>query len=105
MNSNQTIVDFLASYMENPEPHYAVMLKGDWGCGKSYFINKWIEDYRQKKKKKKESDQIVLEPIKVSLYGLKSTTEITEAIDRVLHPILYSKGMNIAKKVLKVVGI
>lgn len=104
MNSNQTIVDFLASYMENPEPHYAVMLKGDWGCGKSYFINKWIEDYRQKKKKKKESDQIVLEPIKVSLYGLKSTTEITEAIDRVLHPILYSKGMNIAKKVLKVAG-
>ena len=104
MNSNQSIVDFLDSYIENPEPHYAVMLKGNWGCGKSHFINKWIEDYRQKKKKKKESDRIVLEPIKVSLYGLKSTTEITEAIDRVLHPILYSKGMNIAKKALKVAG-
>lgn len=104
MNINQSIVDFLDSYIENPEPHYAVMLKGNWGCGKSHFINKWIEDYRQKKKKKKESDQIVLEPIKVSLYGLKSTTEITEAIDRVLHPVLYSKGMNIAKKALKVAG-
>lgn len=104
MNSNQSIDDFLSSYMENPTPYYAVLLKGDWGCGKSYFINKWIEDCRQKKKKKKKSDQIVLEPIKVSLYGLKSTTEVTEAIDRVLHPILYSKGMKIAKNLLKVAG-
>lgn len=34
----------------------------------------------------------VLEPIYVSLYGLKETSQITEAIDRALRPFLYSKG-------------
>lgn len=101
--TNQTISDFLRTYLENPDPRYAVMLKGKWGCGKSYFISKWLEEYKQSGEDYGQND-IVLEPIKVSLYGLKTTDEITKAIDRALHPILYSKGMAIAKKVLKLAG-
>ena len=59
------------------------MLKGNWGSGKTFFINKWIEDY-----KKGLGKEIILEPIYVSLYGLKDTTQITTEIDRKLHPIL-----------------
>lgn len=101
--TNQVIADFLQTYIENPDPRYAVMLKGKWGCGKSHFIGRWVDDYKQPRDGYAPND-IVLEPIKVSLYGLKTTEEITKAIDRALHPILYSKGMILAKNVLKLAG-
>lgn len=84
--------------MHNPDPQYAVMLKGKWGCGKSFFVNKWIEEYTN------AGEGVSLKPIYVSLYGLKDTSQITESIDRVLHPLLYSKGAELTKKLLKIAG-
>lgn len=96
---NEFIKNFLIKYIENPDPQYAIMLKGNWGSGKTFFINKWIEDYKEKL-----GEEIILEPIYVSLYGLKDTAQITTEIDRKLHPILYSKGVKMIKKLLKVAG-
>lgn len=97
---NDNITQFLFTYMDNPDPRYAVMLKGKWGCGKSFFVQNWIELYKEKIK----DGDAVLEPIYVSLYGLNGTSQITLAIDRVLHPFLYSKGVEITKKILKIAG-
>lgn len=38
---NSLILDFLDSYAGNPNPQYAVMLKGKWGCGKTHLIKQW----------------------------------------------------------------
>lgn len=95
---NELISKYLSDYMHNPDPQYAVMLKGKWGCGKSFFVNKWIEEYTN------AGEGVSLKPIYVSLYGLKDTSQITEAIDRVLHPLLYSKGVELTKKLLKIAG-
>lgn len=100
---NENIKSFLDSYVTNPDPRYAVMLKGKWGCGKSYFIDGWLKTYQQPDTGAGAED-IVLEPVKVTLYGLKTTDQITKAIDRALHPFIYSKGMQTAKKILQVVG-
>lgn len=95
---NELISKYLSYYMHNPDPQYAVMLKGKWGCGKSFFVNKWIEEYTN------AGEGVSLKPIYVSLYGLKDTSQITESIDRVLHPLLYSKGVELTKKLLKIAG-
>ena len=97
---NENIENYLYTYMDNPDPRYAVLLKGKWGSGKSYFIKNWINDYKEKEK----DNLVVLEPIYVSLYGLKEIEQIKLAIDRVLHPILYSKGADYVKKFLKLAG-
>lgn len=97
---NENIENYLFTYLENPDPRYAVMLKGKWGCGKSYFINDWIKQYKEKEKK----NLVVLEPIYVSLYGFREIHQIKHAIDRVLHPFVYSKGAELAKKFLKLAG-
>lgn len=97
---NGNISEFLSMYIANPDPKYAVFLKGKWGCGKSFFIDKWTSAYKEGFLKGGDT----LEPIYVSLYGLKSTEEITKAIDRILHPILYSKGAEIVKKVFRIAG-
>ena len=98
---NSYIVKALTSYIENPNPCYALMLKGKWGCGKTYLVNQWIEDTFKDPVKK---DDVVLEPIRVTLYGMVSTDQITKAIDRQLHPFLYSKAAKIGAYILKIAG-
>lgn len=80
----------------NPDPQYAVLLKGKWGCGKTHFINHWIDTYQ-----KQEAEDKVLEPVYVSLYGLSETKQISTAINRVLYPILYGKAAKAGKTFLK----
>lgn len=97
---NESVSQYLFKYIDNPDPRYAVMLKGKWGCGKSFFVQNWIKDYQ---KKIKDGDAVI-EPIYVSLYGLKETSQITEVIDRALRPFLYSKGAEWTKKICKIAG-
>ena len=46
---NRHIEKYLDHYLEIPTPDYAVMLKGEWGCGKTYFIKKYIKAKKDKK--------------------------------------------------------
>lgn len=94
---NENIVNFLNGYMMNPDPQYAVLLKGKWGCGKTHFINHWIDAY-----KGNPTTEQVLESIYVSLYGLSDTKQITTAINRVICPILYGKAAKAGKVLAKI---
>lgn len=94
---NENIVNFLNGYMMNPDPQYAVLLKGKWGCGKTHFINHWIDAY-----KGNPTTAQVLESIYVSLYGLSDTKQITTAINRVICPILYGKAAKAGKVLAKI---
>lgn len=81
----------------NPDPQYAVLLKGKWGCGKTHFINHWIDAY-----KGNPTTEQVLESVYVSLYGLSDTKQITTAINRVICPILYGKAAKAGKVLAKI---
>lgn len=94
---NENIVNFLNGYMMNPDPQYAVFLKGKWGCGKTHFINHWIDAY-----KAKSTTEQVIESIYVSLYGLSDTKQITTALNRVICPILYGKAAKAGKVLAKI---
>lgn len=97
---NENIVNFLNGYMMNPDPQYAVLLKGKWGCGKTHFINHWIDAY-----KGNPTTEQVLESIYVSLYGLSDTKQITTAINRVICPILYGKAAKAGKVLAKIASV
>lgn len=106
---NENITNALNSYLTDPDPGYAVAITGKWGCGKTHFIKEWHESLVHPAENDEEDngedvDVIVLTPVSVSLYGMRSVSEIVTAIDRELHPIIYSKGVKIAKKILKVAG-
>ena len=79
---NENISQYLFKFLDNPDPQYAVMLKGRWGCGKSFFIKNWLNEY----KRRYNTGETTLEPIYISLYGLKELPQVTVAIDRALYP-------------------
>ena len=96
---NQEVLYCLNDYMKVDKPGYAVLIKGSWGCGKTYFIDKWLAT--QKKEKDNSEVYYTLDPIYVSLYGISSTKQIDEEIKRVVSPFLHSKVIRTAGKVLK----
>ena len=91
MEINKHIVDNLDYYLKLSSPEYAFLLCGEWGVGKTHFIDEFVE-------KKNNTD---LKLIKISLFGLKNISDINACIFQELHPILGSKYARLAGNVLK----
>lgn len=88
--SNQHIVDYLKYYVDpSTKPEHAVLISGKWGSGKTWFINRFVEQITQ------ENDNIKV--FQISLYGLNSLDDIASEYFRQAHPILSSRGMIIGK--------
>jgi hypothetical protein len=91
MSVNDHIEDYLYEYLKMDNPQYAVMLTGGWGCGKTFFIDTYLNEKSPPKNGY----------IKVSLYGLSHINQINDEFYTQLHPRLSSKGMKLAAKVGK----
>lgn len=97
---NNQIFDFLNEYANLPSPQYAVLLRGKWGCGKTYFVKHWLEEFDKSDKLPANENSIELKPIYVSLFGMREISDIKSAIDRCVNPFFYSK----TGKILKIAG-
>lgn len=92
MSINNHIEIYLDYYLSLSQAHrFAILLKGEWGCGKTWFIKRYRKKLEQKKQK----------CLYVSLYGMTNFSEIEEAFFQQLHPILASKEMAITGKIIK----
>ena len=97
---NNQIFDFLNEYAKLPSPQYAVLLRGKWGCGKTYFVKNWLVEFDKSNKLPANENSIELKPIYVSLFGMREISDIKSAIDRCVNPFFYTK----AGKMLKIAG-
>lgn len=90
LSKNQHIHNYLTYYTDlKTRPEYALLIKGSWGCGKTWFITDFIDK------------QINNNFLYVSLYGMSLIEEIENEFFRQLHPILASKGMQVLGKLTK----
>lgn len=91
--SNQHISQFLDYYCSDKllNPQYAVLLKGKWGSGKTYFINEYKKHLNKNEQKY----------IYVSLYGVTKYDEIETKFLETIHPRLYNKKTIFAGKIAK----
>lgn len=90
--ANSHVEEFVVDYcFSSVSQNYAVMLNGPWGVGKTWFVDKLIRRIKEKSGS----------ALYVSLYGLSSFSAIEYEFYRKLHPILSSKGMEIAGKIFK----
>jgi hypothetical protein len=76
---NEHITTYLDWYLDIENPEFAVMIKGEWGSGKSYFIKKYIES--------KKDEKFIF----ISLNGLSTTKEIDQQILSSVHPIFKNR--------------
>lgn len=89
---NDRVIEALNRYIEMEQaPNYAIMLNGEWGCGKTHFVRKkWLEQLNNPEK---------YSIIKVSLFGLKNIEELKELIsqDKVLLEEFINRNRNVGK--------
>jgi Cdc6-like AAA superfamily ATPase len=97
-SKNQHIENYL-NYYFNPkfDANFAVMISGEWGCGKTWFIKQYCKSFEESRKEKGSKIRFVY----VSLNGLTSFTEIEDQIFEQLHPFRASKGFVLANKLFK----
>ena len=102
----------IIEYLNEDDVDYAILINGEWGSGKTYYINKLIEQYNKKEKENKkdnesnENNKDKYRFIYISLFGLKTTEQIDEKIRNLIliFNILDSnktKNNNRTKKVIK----
>lgn len=82
MSNNAFTAEFLNYYLKLKAPGYAVLLRGKWGCGKTWFVKQYRDAIGKNKTKW----------VFISLYGIRSTQAIDDEIFRQVHPILGSKA-------------
>lgn len=93
-NSNKHIEDYLNEYLRIEKPGFAVLIKGAWGSGKTYFVKNYID--HQLKPNNKE-----LKPVYVSLFGVSSKDEIDSRIYEAVHNLISKPVSKLAFGVAK----
>ena len=95
---NEQILNFLNVYATIPSPQYAIMLRGKWGCGKTFFVKSWLAEFEKVAKHPSDENSIELKPIYISLFGMRGISDIKSAIDRCINPFFYSKTGKFLKR-------
>ncbi|MCT7971118.1 KAP family NTPase [Laspinema olomoucense] len=102
-SKNNHIKEELDKFYRLPyAPKFAVLLKGKWGSGKTWFINKYRDDLKNEEKHQKTDKEKVqgLKTLYISLYGVNDFSQIEQSIYKQLHPVLSSKQAVIAGKLV-----
>lgn len=89
---NETVLEYCKKFIKSKnEPRFALLIKGKWGVGKTFFIKEMIKEL-----KLKPEDYVYL-----SLYGVNAVDEINMKIFEAMHPTLSSPKMKLFGSVLK----
>jgi hypothetical protein len=94
--NNTHIENFLDYYTALTAPHYAVLLKGKWGIGKTFFITKYMEKISPKQEDESEKIPRI---IKISLNGVQTKDEIDDMIIKEFHPFMKNKSSRLTGKI------
>ncbi len=101
------IVNIVVKYIDENLYNYAVMIDGDWGCGKTYFIKEYLIEKLEKnerKKKEKEKEYDLKRVVYISLYGVKSVDEVSKQILMESYLAKAGKAKGVLKKGKEIVG-
>lgn len=70
--SNDDIINLVSEYLKESYYNYAIMIDGSWGSGKTYFIKNILIP--------KLKEDIKQHSIYISLYGIRKTEDISNAV-------------------------
>lgn len=76
----EQIIKVIREYIQNKNTDYAVLLDGNWGSGKTFFIENSIINRFKGQKVEKDNKKKKIKFIYISVYGIKEIKEIDNKI-------------------------
>ncbi len=101
--SEEEIIGAIKEYIDNDKQGQAVLIDGEWGTGKTYFVKELLIKELERYEKSKEIDSYKAKKILyISLYGATSCEQISKDIhmNYISDNDNLNKGFNIASKVI-----
>lgn len=80
--TEKEIITEIERYLSDTSYNYAVMIDGDWGCGKTYFVKNGLSKAIAEHEKESKTPR---KAVYVSLYGHKTILDIQDTIAIRLH--------------------
>lgn len=92
---NEHIISYIKDNYINSQmsPQFAVLVKGDWGCGKTFLVKKILNETYGKKYK----DNVIW----ISVYGLSSIQQLRQKLIEKIYPFLSNKITKFALSTVK----
>lgn len=110
--TDEEIIEIIEKYINRDETNYAILIDGEWGSGKTYFIREKLMPILKEKyeEEKNENEKCEIKdynlknksPIYISLYGIEDTNEIAKNIYINLIGEKYSKFINFSTNIIKI---
>lgn len=75
--TEKQIIEEIIRYIQDKAYNYAVLIDGEWGSGKTYFVNNTLTPEIEDQEKKSNTHRAVKY---ISLYGCKNMTDVQENI-------------------------
>lgn len=97
MKRNANVFNGLSNYICDVDPQYAVLIKGAWGSGKTFFIKHWLDSLS------KQVDKSAIQIFYISLFGISSIPALIEKINQTISPIFYNLK-KYGTEILKIAG-
>ena len=99
ISTNDEVREYLDYYLSSElESDFAVMLNGPWGAGKTHFIKAYLEE---REDKARLADPLYsVGHLYASLYGIRSTSEITDQFFAQAHPVMNFKAVRLIGTVM-----
>lgn len=79
MSDINHINNLVSSYVKAKDTDYAIMIFGDWGCGKTYYVENELKEII-KNSQASQTPKASKELLYISLYGIQSVEEIDTRI-------------------------
>lgn len=103
IQSSKDAISLIVNYVTSESTNYAILIDGEWGCGKTYFVKKELVDELHKINCPK-SDNTKYTTIYLSLNGMKSTSEISSQLYlSIFH--LFKKNEELSKLEKKIIPL
>ena len=78
--NDEEIAEIIKEYIYEKETDSAILINGEWGSGKTYFVkNKIIKEYENQQYKSEQKNKKI-KFIYISTYGVKNTNELDNKI-------------------------
>lgn len=89
---NTMIEKYLRHYLGKEKVDFALMVSGDWGAGKSWFIQDYLNQ---------NFPETMAGIIQISAFGCSTSADLDDRIFELVHPFLASKTFKITSKIFR----